>query len=232
MAYAPVKTYLQQHHQTNKYPLHLDGYPEYGFAYWSDNAAVPTAHPRGRGTAGTGEVSRVPDRELRRRCAEKIRMLRVPRPFDLAKFRTELERVRRRAVELVPTTTRPNAPCGLWISMAGADYIFYDDGTEPLHQLHIICHEAGHMLFGHHGSPWNGGEITRLLMPSLDPALVHSMLGRTAYTDAEEREAETFASMILERIIPPPRPRPPMAPEAAEVLDRVESVFGGSRHGG
>jgi hypothetical protein len=37
------------------------------------------------------------------------------------------------------------------------------------------------------------------LFPSLDPRLVRSVLGRSRYADPEEREAETVASLILER---------------------------------
>lgn len=180
-----------------------------------------------------GEVNCVPDRELRRRCQDKIKTLHVPRPFELALLLAELERVRGRPVELMPAATRPDSPCGVWVSMPGADYIFYEQGTESLHRAHIICHEIGHMLFGHHGGPWSD-DIIRLLMPSLDPALVRSMLGRSAYTNAEEREAETLASLILERaaLPPPPAPAHPMSPDAAAVLSRVESAFGSRRQRG
>ncbi|WP_433724380.1 hypothetical protein ACQP2Y_03100 [Actinoplanes sp. CA-051413] len=40
-------------------------------------------------------------------------------------------------------------PCGLWISVETADYVFYDPETSQLHAEHIILHELGHMLSGH-----------------------------------------------------------------------------------
>ena len=41
------------------------------------------------------------------------------------------------------------APCGLWISVPAADYVFYDPDTSRLHAEHIILHELAHMLSGH-----------------------------------------------------------------------------------
>jgi hypothetical protein len=170
---------------------------------------------------------------LRRRCQDKIETLHVPRPFELTLLLTDLERIRGRPVELMPTATRPDSPCGMWISMPGADYIFYEQGTKSLHRAHIVLHEIAHMLFGHHGGPWSDDTI-RLLMPSLDPVLVRSMLSRSAYTNVEEREAETLASLILERaaLPPPPAPTRPMSPDAVAVLSRVESAFGAVRQRG
>jgi hypothetical protein len=174
----------------------------------------------------------VPDRELRRRCEDKIRELYVPQPFELGPFLADLERIRERPVELMPITARPDSPCGLWISLPLADYIFYEQLTEPLHRTHIICHEVGHMLFEHCGRPWDD-EIIRLLMPSLDPAVVRSILGRNAYSTEEEREAETLASLVLERAAtPPPAPARPVPERLAAVLSRVESTFGPARRNG
>ena len=42
---------------------------------------------------------------------------------------------------------------------------------------------------------------TRLLLPSLDPALVQRLLRRSNYSGVEEREAETLGSLLLERMV-------------------------------
>jgi hypothetical protein len=62
-----------------------------------------------------------------------------------------------------------------------------------------------------------------LLLPDLDPALVRGVPGSTIYPDAEEHEAETFASLLLERIAL--HQAEPMPPEQAELLGRVEGAF-------
>jgi hypothetical protein len=52
------------------------------------------------------------------------------------------------------------------------------------------------MLLGHqHTTAWD--QLVSLLAPDVDQALIRLILGRSAYSNAEEREAETLASLIL-----------------------------------
>jgi hypothetical protein len=108
-----------------------------------------------------------------------------------------------------PLTLQPmpglsaGAPCGLWISVQSADYVFYDPQTSQLHAQHIVLHELSHMLSGHTtginaGSEVSGGAVGRLV-PDLDPRTIDTMLGRASYTNAQEREAEMLASLIRAR---------------------------------
>jgi hypothetical protein len=95
------------------------------------------------------------------------------------------------------------APCGLWISVPTADYVFYDPETSQLHAQHIVLHELSHMLSGHTtginaGHEVSGGAVGRLV-PDLDPRTIDTMLGRASYTNAQEREAEMLASLIRAR---------------------------------
>ncbi|MFF5081646.1 hypothetical protein ACFY36_31745 [Actinoplanes sp. NPDC000266] len=139
---------------------------------------------------------------LRRRCESRLRGVRVPDPFDLDTFCAEVAERRGR-----PLIRRPvpglsaDAPCGLWIGTPEADHVFYDPGTSPLHAEHIVLHELAHILSGHSGAD---GSLARLF-PDLDPATVGRVLGRAAYSDAQEREAEMMASLIRGRSPRPPR---------------------------
>lgn len=144
----------------------------------------------------------MPDQQLVQRCAAKIKSLPVPDPFDLEQFRINLEERRRRVLRLIPVQTSP-ACSGLWIPLPDSDCIFYERDTTRLHQLHIIAHETGHMVFGHRGERLGDGELAGLLFPHLDPDMVRSALARSGYTDCEEQEAETFASLLLDRITIP-----------------------------
>jgi hypothetical protein len=146
-----------------------------------------------------------------------------PAPFSLELFRQGLERRRSRPLRLIPARTAPDCS-GLWTGTTDADCIFYAQDTTPLHQWHIVGHEAGHMLFGHKGTPVDGDEFTRLMFPNLDPALVRLTLARSACTGTEEQEAETFASLLLERIRFPPR-APGLPPAQATLLSRAEAAF-------
>jgi hypothetical protein len=86
------------------------------------------------------------------------------------------------------------------------------------------------MSFDHQGTKIDGDELARLLFPNLGPALVRSSLARTAYSDAEEREAETFASVLLGRARNRPA-GPGLQPAEAELLQRVEGAFTPGRPG-
>jgi hypothetical protein len=86
----------------------------------------------------------------------------------------------------------------MWIGTADADYIYHETGTTPFHATHIVLHELAHMLLGHqHTTAWD--QLISLLAPDVDQALIQLILGRSTYGTAEEREAETLASLIFSR---------------------------------
>jgi hypothetical protein len=174
-----------------------------------------------------GEVSGMTDRELRRRCQEKIETLHIPQPFSIDQVRAELEHERERALRSAPADASPGTPCGLWIALAEGDDGVSEQETTPLRQLHIIGHETGHLLLGHHGTYVSGDQLMGLLLPEVDPALLPDVPGCTVYTDDEEHEAEIFAALLLERITP--RQAEATPPEQAQLTGRVEGVTGPGR---
>jgi hypothetical protein len=158
-----------------------------------------------------------------------IASLPVPEPFDLERFRVSLERHRGRPLLLLPAAIAADCS-GMWAGTEEADFIFYAQDTTPVHQRHIVAHEIGHMAFDHRGTKVDGDQLARLLFPDLSPALVRSSLARSAYSDDEECEAETFASVLLGRA----RARPGasgLRPGEAELLQRIEGAFAPARPG-
>jgi hypothetical protein len=133
----------------------------------------------------------------RSRCLSVIAALPLPRPFELEAFRVALGRQRGRALHLVPA---PGARDGLRIAAATADYLYYPAHVPPLRQLQVIATELGHMLLDHEGTPTATSQIARLLLPSLDPALTVSTLGRFRYSTAQHREAALFAALLLDHM--------------------------------
>lgn len=161
----------------------------------------------------------------RRRCSAIVRDLEIPEPFDLGQFMAKLARQRQRAIILHPFTSRPGDPCGLWIRTAETDHIFHEQGTTPWHMTHIVTHEIAHVLLDHRGSTtWH--DLIDLLAPDVDAALAGLILGRTAYSTQKEREAETLASLILERASAAPRTVPAVGTQTAAVISRLEQTWG------
>jgi hypothetical protein len=138
-------------------------------------------------------------KEMRRRCQDLIADLDIPVPFDAHKLCARVATRHGRPIRLRAVAMSVNSPCGIWLSTGGSDYIFYEEHTSRLHQEHIVTHEIGHMLCNHHTTAIFPPEISRLLLPNLDPKLVNRILSRTHYSATEEQEAEMIASLILQR---------------------------------
>lgn len=159
------------------------------------------------------------------RLAEIVALLDVPDPFSVEELVGRIAAVRERPILLRAVELPADGPSGMWIATRSADHICFATGTSPLHQEHIVLHELGHLLCGHESRQPDPDTMLRFLMPSLDPAVVRSVLGRTAYSDPEERQAEMFAMLVLERADRLPARKRPLSPELAEVLDRVEAAL-------
>ncbi|MGF1428040.1 ParH-like protein [Kitasatospora sp. LaBMicrA B282] len=171
------------------------------------------------------------------RCQETVDALEIPVPFDAVRFIESLAERRGRPIELIPVSGRPNLPCGLLITTDAADCIMYSADTTALHQRHILLHEAAHLICRHDESAPAG----RVLLPNLGTDLVQRVLGRTVYTEPQEREAELVASMILHRATAGDGARggPPAGSWTESVFGRAvggaaegEAVDGGSVGGG
>jgi hypothetical protein len=152
-------------------------------------------------------------RRLRLRCRCLAGTVPLPDPFTPKGFASSLAGMRGRPVELVPVPA--STSCGLLVSTPTADYIGYPTDTTALHQRHIMLHEAAHLLCGHAGGL--DPSVSTVLLPHLSPALVRRVLGRSAYTDPQEQEAELLASLLAQRVA---------RPSAAVAPDRLDPLFG------
>jgi len=162
-------------------------------------------------------------RRLGRRCRRILETLDLPEPFDVHELCRRAGAARDRPILVAPLALAAAAPCGLWLDANGTDYIFYEANTSPMHQDHIILHELGHVLCHQHGGTLDEATL-RQIFPVLDVNLVRGALGRTRYSAAEEREAEIFAYLVLDRVWRPPVAAEPAAdssdPHAHDVLRR------------
>lgn len=164
---------------------------------------------------------------LRRRCRARVEALEIPEPWDFEQFRASVAALTGRPLRVMQVPAMPEGLCGVYVSTAGADYVYTMAGTTPFHREHIALHEIGHLLAGHQGGV-GVGDLATMLLPDLSPAMVRAVLGRTTYTSEQEREAEYFATLVLEQ---PQvgRASPQIAaadPAVAAVLARLEDTWG------
>jgi hypothetical protein len=75
-------------------------------------------------------------RAVRRRCESTLRDVSVPSPFDVRAFTATVSSRRGRPIHLLPKSA-PLGPCGVWLAMPSADYVFFENATSPLHREHI-----------------------------------------------------------------------------------------------
>jgi hypothetical protein len=162
----------------------------------------------------------------RRAARAKLRELgiTIPSPFSVDALRSHISDLRGRPIRLLELDLSDAvAPCGLWIATATTDYVCVDQAASvPLRQ-HIILHELSHILCGHQGI-LGPDHIKQFNL--LDPAVVRRVLERSAYDDAEEREAELLASEIGSRV-----DRSDLETSAdaktRQILDRLSAVLAG-----
>ena len=64
-------------------------------------------------------------------------------------------------------------------------------------------------------------EVLERLLPGLDPGLVRAALARGGYSDPEEREAETVASLVMQHT-----GHAPMGTDGDPVAARIETALG------
>jgi hypothetical protein len=139
----------------------------------------------------------VSERALRRRCRALLRQLDVRPPLDVSDMCARLGKLRGRPICLVAHPLPTQGPFGVWLSTSAADHIIYQERTSRPHQVHIILHELGHLIADHH-SDEHDSSVLAMIYPDIDPDVVRRVLGRTSYDIAEERDAETVATIILQ----------------------------------
>ena len=158
------------------------------------------------------------ERKLRKHCKRVLRSLGVRPPLQVPELCRLLGEHRGRPIRLIPYSLPVPGPFGLWIATKTADYIFYQKETSRAHQDHIILHEVGHILAGHH-SDESGSEVWHTMLPDISPDVINRALQRTSYDEEREREAELVATIILEwaSVLDRITPRAPESPSARRV---------------
>jgi hypothetical protein len=157
---------------------------------------------------------RLPSRRTARQWAAVARQLAVPVPFELTEFRARIERHTQRVVKLNPAVMRADAPSGIWLRTASADYFYYEEQTSPFHQAHIVLSLAAHVLRGN----TSGASVDPRLVPDVSPALTRIMVDGNVGSSLTRLEGETFAFLALDYA------RPAAYPEARRALRQLRPL--------
>jgi hypothetical protein len=165
-----------------------------------------------------------PAGSVRERCQRLIAGLDIPVPFNVDDLCARVAARRGRPLRLVPVeTTGEDQLSGFWAGYAEDDVIVFESGTTPYHRACIVLHELGHILFDHHPASDLATDVAAAVPDASGAAL--RMLGRHAYPDVEEQEAETFATLMLERY---PASGPGVTDAtAARTVEQLQSTFQG-----
>lgn len=162
-------------------------------------------------------------REIRRRCEERLKTIRLPVPFDAYRFRDQIALATGRSIE-IRLVAMPAGPHGAWVRTSSQDYIFCEARTSRLHQQHIILHELCHILLNHHGIDLTDSDVASSGFPLLSTETLERLFHRGSYTSEEDQEAEMLASLIMRRVglI---EPEDHLRPERDEALRRLEVFY-------
>lgn len=134
------------------------------------------------------------------RATELLAQIDLPEPFDVVEFCERVSALRGRALRLVPEPSGAMGEAvGLFIGLPGRDEIHYVADTSRYHQQAIILHEVGHLVADDVGADARPLPL-ELLSGDWDPDVIERLRGRRRYDDEQEREAEGFATAVLDRV--------------------------------
>lgn len=166
---------------------------------------------------------------VRKRCETTLRTVTIPDPFDVNDFAAVVSLRRGRPLHLLAKQTSLG-PCGVWVALPNADYVFYEPDTSLLHRDHIVLHELGHLLQELEPTESMDEAVLRELFPGLDVDVVRRVLGRTSYSAVEEQEAELIATMVTE-LVHRRALSEQSGPADDGLRDRLQSTLGAQRRG-
>ncbi len=181
---------------------------------WPGRSDRDTAQPKAPAEDGVSRrrlgrwriaPKRTVERDLHRRLRRELQSLGIQPPLDVKELCRALGERRGRPIVLRPFPLEKPGPSGLWVDMPQMDVVLYQQETTPLHQDHIILHEAFHIIVAEDEPVEEGQEAPddfvegwATMIPVLDPALIRRVARRCSYDDGEECAVELAATIILE----------------------------------
>ncbi|MFI5782551.1 ImmA/IrrE family metallo-endopeptidase [Nocardia sp. NPDC051570] len=154
----------------------------------------------------------------------------------MERFVTELSLQRDRPIEIAEGIGKfeGNNFSGIWIPLPEKDLIRHRSGLTPEEREGIIAHEIGHIVLGHEVSTEERLRYYERTTPSIPPAVIKQLMDQQAclrsnFDTALERQAEWFASLLMEAAASLSRPLFPeknLNPRPRLMLERAAAIFG------
>ncbi|UQX03827.1 hypothetical protein [Streptomyces sp. RerS4] len=164
---------------------------------------------------------------MRQSCEALLDQWGMERGCGIDDLHRYLSEQRRRPIHLISTSFPEPHLFGIWLKLDDFDVIAFEEAASASHKEHIIAHELAHIALEHSGSVQLDQADPGALFSDVDPEAVRGVLMRSRYSDDEEQEAETMASLILARAAKRwTEPAWGVPAEAAEIVARIESGLG------
>lgn len=177
--------------------------------------------------ASEGRLLRRRLKQVRRTCEVRIAEWGMEQGFGIDELHRYLCARGGRPIHLIPSQFPERHLFGIWLKLDEFDIVAFEKSASPAHKEHIIAHELAHIAFGHQGSVRLDQDDSRRLLSDVDPSSVRGLLMRSRYSDDEEQEAETMASLLLARATKRwVEPAWSVPAEAADVVARIELGLG------
>lgn len=139
---------------------------------------------------------------VRRRCERRLAELEPPPTSDIHVLVAHIAERLGHPIELVPKNLDPREVSGQCELRNGTYWITYQENTSYWHQIHIICHELGHLVGGHECIDVGDESIAESVPTTriLSQSTVARMLGRSHYDSLPEREAEIHGTLLKQHL--------------------------------
>lgn len=127
---------------------------------------------------------------LRRDLRAVLKDAGIDEPIPTREVCRRIGLARNRPIIPVEWPFEAGDPYGAWCPGPSTDWIFVQKAASFGHQEHIVAHELGHLLAGHEPECVIDGED--------DDQWPGQIMRRTKYDSAQERDAETVATLLLQ----------------------------------
>lgn len=117
---------------------------------------------------------------------------------DIESIRAYLEEALGRPVEIAAESLDAETVGGSYEIEGGGIQIEYEQNADPRHQVHVVLHEAAHLLLGHEMMTLADATAQRTVF--LSGSLIRKMIHHTAKNRPRETEAEVLAVLLENKI--------------------------------